>query len=443
MSSELAAPWPVPNHWKVTTMGEACEVVGGSTPKSKEPRFWGGDISWLGVSDLTGYQGQWIGGGARSITQEGYDSCGTALMPRGTVLFSSRAPIGYVAIADGPICTSQGFKSFVPPAGIVSEFLYWYLRALTPTARSSASGTTFPELSTRAAKQLPLVIPPLDEQRAIVAAIEDAFARIDAIEAELRAVHTSRASFKAAVLRDAFSGALISQLPAGGGMSGETDTRDQDFPEGWEWKRLGDVVEVKSGVGFPKHLQGRSAGAVPFAKVSDLSTACREHNGRLVVANNLISEDEVRQLRAPVLPAGAVVMAKIGEAVKLNRRAILSREMTIDNNVMAWIPNTALLIPNYLYCWSLGVRLEDLARATTVPSVRKSSVVELQIPVPPLDEQRAIVAAIEDAFARIDVVDAEATAAEAGMDALRASILHRAFTGELSLAYTSEKEGVA
>ncbi len=322
-------------------------------------------------------------------------------------------------------------------------FHRWAMRAVLGSLMAKTRGSGMVHITRGDFLRQRIPVPPLDEQRAIVAAIEGAFARIDVIAAELRAVHTSRDSFKAAVLRDAFSGALSSQLPAGGGMSADTDTRDQDLPEGWEWKRLGDVVEVKSGVGFPKHLQGRSAGDVPFAKVSDLSTACREHNGRLVVANNLISEDEVRQLRAPILPAGAVVMAKIGEAVKLNRRAILSREMTIDNNVMAWIPNTALLIPNYLYCWSLGVRLEDLARATTVPSVRKSSVVELQIPVPPLDEQRAIIAAIEDAFARIDAIEAEATKAEAGMVALRASVLHRAFTGELSVAHTSEKEGVA
>jgi type I restriction enzyme S subunit len=202
-------PWGVPDHWQVTTMGDACKVVGGSTPAAKEPKYWGGDIQWIGVSDLTGYAEKWISGGARSLTQDGYESCSTTLMPQGSVLFSSRAPIGYVAIAAGPICTSQGFKSFVPPEDVDPEFLYWYLRALTPYARRRASGTTFPELSAKAAKALPLVVPPLAEQHCIVSAIEDAFAKVDEIDGVVVGAEADLASLRASVVHTAFAGELI------------------------------------------------------------------------------------------------------------------------------------------------------------------------------------------------------------------------------------------
>lgn len=122
-------------------------------------------------------------------------------------------------------------------------------------------------------------------------------------------------------------------------------------------------------------------------------------------------------------------MAKIGEAVRLNRRALVAREATIDNNVMAWIPKSDVLAPKYLYWWSCGVDLEALARATTVPSVRKSSVVELRMPLPPMDQQRAIVAAIEDAFARIDAIERELAEARSLRGAFDRSLIRQSLSG--------------
>ena len=100
--------------WKEYKLGEIGTVVGGATPSTKDPMNYDGDISWITPKDLSGYESMYIDRGERMITQQGYNSCSCKMLPKGSVLFSSRAPIGYVAIAANDLCTNQGFKSVIP-----------------------------------------------------------------------------------------------------------------------------------------------------------------------------------------------------------------------------------------------------------------------------------------------------------------------------------------
>ena len=115
------------SNWKTAALAEIGTVIGGATPSTKEPNNWDGDIPWLSPKDLTGYRYRYIARGERNITEDGLATCSTTLLPKGTVLFSSRAPIGYIAIASNPICTNQGFKSVIPSDSIDSLFLYYLL----------------------------------------------------------------------------------------------------------------------------------------------------------------------------------------------------------------------------------------------------------------------------------------------------------------------------
>jgi type I restriction enzyme, S subunit len=196
--------WELPDGWHWATMGEVAKVVGGSTPKTGEPSYWGGEIPWITPDDLSGFTGKYIERGRRSITQAGYNSCSTQMVPAGTVLFTSRAPIGYVAIARNPACTNQGFKSFVCGDDVDPEYVLWYLRSSRDLVRSLGSGTTFLELSGKAAAKVPIPIPPLDEQRRIVENIEQQVTRIEAAENALRASHRRVKSLRAAILDEAW-----------------------------------------------------------------------------------------------------------------------------------------------------------------------------------------------------------------------------------------------
>ena len=144
---------------KTYSIGEVGKVISGGTPNSKDPDNFGGDIAWLTPADLSGYAKKYISHGARNLTQKGYRSCSAHIMPAGSVLFSSRAPIGYVAIAQNPLCTNQGFKSIIPNNSIDSEFLYYQLLCLKKSIQDMGSGTTFKEIS---AKSLFSILPRAD-----------------------------------------------------------------------------------------------------------------------------------------------------------------------------------------------------------------------------------------------------------------------------------------
>ena len=162
--------------WKTYKLSEIGTVVGGATPSTTVEKFYGGDIPWLTPKDLSNFQDRYIERGERNITQEGLDSCSAHLLPANTVLFSSRAPIGYVAIAKNPIATNQGFKSVIPNDNVDSLFLYYTLKHNKEKIEAMGSGTTFKEVSGAVMKNVEISLPSLEEQRriaGILGAIDD------------------------------------------------------------------------------------------------------------------------------------------------------------------------------------------------------------------------------------------------------------------------------
>ena len=149
----------IPTGWKVGELNDVCEIVGGGTPSKNHPEYYcERGIAWLTPKDLSVSKSKFSSRGSEDITPEGYKNSSTKLMPRGTVLFSSRAPIGYISIATNEICTNQGFKSAVP--GIAGTgYLYYFLKANTDKIESKASGSTFKEASGALMKSLEIIIP--------------------------------------------------------------------------------------------------------------------------------------------------------------------------------------------------------------------------------------------------------------------------------------------
>ena len=195
--------------WRWSTLGEVAEIVGGGTPKTDRADYFGGEIPWITPADLSGYTEKFISRGARNITQAGLEKSGARLMPSGAVLFSSRAPIGYVAIAANPVSTNQGFKSFVLRDAVTPDYVYYYLQHAKKLAVELASGTTFLEISGKKVAQIPIPVPPLEVQHHIVAEIEKQFTRLEAGIAALRRVQADLKRYRAAVLKAACEGRLV------------------------------------------------------------------------------------------------------------------------------------------------------------------------------------------------------------------------------------------
>lgn len=164
----------LPSHWRRVRLGDYCEIISGATPSRDIPEYWEGDIDWVTPKDLSKLNGPVLNEAPEKITEAGYRSCSTTLMPKGAILFSSRAPIGLVAIAGRPMCTNQGFKSVVPGSDVVSEYLYWCLRWLAPEIAKQGTGTTFKEIAKPIMERVEIPLPPLDEQRRIAAILDKA-----------------------------------------------------------------------------------------------------------------------------------------------------------------------------------------------------------------------------------------------------------------------------
>ncbi len=183
---------------------EVGTIISGATPKTTDSTNFGGDIPWITPADLSGYTEKYIAGGARNLTEKGYNSCSTQLMPANSVVFSSRAPIGYVAIAKNPLCTNQGFKSVIPDDGLDSEFLYYQLLYLRDSIREMGTGTTFKEISGKRFGEIDIAVPSIYEQQRIVARIEELFSQLDDAEATLQKAKAQLALYRQAVLKEAF-----------------------------------------------------------------------------------------------------------------------------------------------------------------------------------------------------------------------------------------------
>ena len=170
ISPELYALFPsaltpdnLPLGWEKKTLEDMGMIVGGGTPSTENEKFFalaGTAVPWITPKDLSGYADKYISHGSIDISQEGLKHSSAKLMPQGTVLFSSRAPIGYCVIAEKPVSTNQGFKSITPNKREYIEYLYQFLKSNVSMISRYASGSTFKEVSGSVMKQIPILMPP-------------------------------------------------------------------------------------------------------------------------------------------------------------------------------------------------------------------------------------------------------------------------------------------
>lgn len=152
---------------KKVKLGEVCKVLSGSTPKREKAEYWGGAIPWVTPKEISRLASPYLWDSVEKITEKGFRSCSTAMLPAGSLLLSSRAPIGLLAINKVPVCTNQGFKSLIPSQEIDVEYLYYYLKKNVNSLQAKGNGATFKELSKPTVEDFQIVLPPLDDQKRI------------------------------------------------------------------------------------------------------------------------------------------------------------------------------------------------------------------------------------------------------------------------------------
>jgi type I restriction enzyme S subunit len=210
-------------------------------------------------------------------------------------------------------------------------------------------------------------------------------------------------------------------------------------PQGWVKINVEMAsTEIVSGSGFPKEHQGEANGDFPFAKVGDISRVFRAMQKHISSADHFISKEVRSEIRARVFPKGAIVFPKIGEALKGNYRAVTSREMLFDNNVMGIIPDTRLVSGDFFYHFLTTQDFGKYAVATAIPSVRRGDIASISFSLPPLLEQRRIVAKIEELFSELDKGIDNMKTAQAQLKVYRQALLKHAFEGKLTAQWREQ-----
>jgi len=486
----------LPEGWQWATMEGIADVIGGGTPKSKESRYYeGGEIPWLTPADLSGYKNKYVTRGRRNITEEGLNSSSAKLMPAGSVLFTSRAPIGYVVIASNEISTNQGFKSFVMKnENILPDYVYWWLKGNKQLAESVASGTTFLELSGAKAKKLPIPVAPLEQQKRIVAQIEELFSHIDAGIEALKKAKRLLKQYRQSVLKAAVTGGLTKEWRearikddaqgsanvAGGTTPGATKLEtapqllerilkerrqkweEQQFeqfktkgkmPKDDKWKenyKEPKAPALKVDVNYPEEWELVSIDQVAEVLLGKMLDKSKHTTGEKLpylrninvrwgsVATNDVSEMFFKEgeLERYNLISGDVLVCEGGEP---GRAAVWHDEIPnmkyqkALHRVRFYLP----LVPEYLsllleYFASTGL-LTRYFTGSTIKHFTKESFISLPFPLPALAEMKKIVELVEEKITNIVRLEAEIDVQLLKSEKNKQSILASAFSGKLSV----------
>jgi type I restriction enzyme S subunit len=372
--------------WPTVRLEECTEIVSGATPSTSESAYWDGDICWATPKDLSELDSAYISDTPRKITRSGLQSCAATVLPPESVLFSSRAPIGHVAINTVPMATNQGFKSFVPNRERVhAKFLYHWLRRNRPYLESLGNGATFKEVSKAVVARIEIPLPPLPEQRRIAEILDKA----DALRAKRRAALAELDTLTQSIFLDMF---------------GDPATN----PKGWPVKRIEEITECLDRLRRPVTESERKPGNVPYYGA----------NGQQGWIDSALFDEPL------------VLVAEDGGYFDTPERGVAYR---IDGP--AWVNNHA----HILRAVRKHVETEFLHRAlrhfnflpyisgTTRAKLTQGQLNAVKLFVPPLDLQRKFA----EQVAGVERV-ARATSLHGNqIDALFTSLQHRAFRGEL------------
>lgn len=409
-------------NWVELRIGDIADVVAGGTPNAGNPKNFkepGTGIAWLTPADLSGYTGKYISFGARDLSQQGYESSSAKILPKGSLLFSSRAPIGYVAIAQNEISTNQGFKNFVFPYGVDSDYAYYYLKSIKALAESMGKGTTFKEISGATAKTLPFVLPPFAEQKAIANKLDILLAQVESTQSHLEHIPKLLRNFRQSVLTAAVSGKLTE----------EWRRKNEISIENWLSTKVGALATVTTGK-TPKRTNSEywEGGTIPWL------TSAATGSIFTVEAEQFVTELAVKECTLKVFPIGTLLLAMYGEGKTRGQVTEIQLEATCNQACAAIIVNEAKISKEFL-----KIRLQEnyvetrkAAAGGAQPNLNLNKVREIPVELPSKLEQLEIVCRVEELFAFADSIEQKVNSAVARVNNLTQSILAKAFRGELT-----------
>ena len=350
--------------WAETTLGDIAEVVGGGTPSTSKEDFWNGDVIWLTPTEVTALDGKVISDSKRKITQAGLQSSGARILPRGTVILTSRASVGFVALAGTELTTNQGFQSLIPSELVDGVFLMFWIQMNRSEFESRSAGSTFKEISKSNVKSIAMNLPPLHLQRRIVDVVSSVDSYIDALQQHAETARIAR-------------NAVLNELLSAGG-------------DDWTESTLGDIAQWQGGI-TPSMANNEfwENGTIPWVSSGDVLQL------NLRGAQKFVTEISLKETSLKLLPVGTVVVVvRSGILIHTLPIAILESPSTINQDIKAGVPRSDVL--GQFLLWALRsnsrVILESCRKTgTTVQSISTDAFLKFPVLLPPLDEQKRIV----------------------------------------------------
>jgi type I restriction enzyme S subunit len=438
--------------WQQRQLGDVCDVVNGGTPKTGVPGYWDGTHLWITPAEMGKRLSPYVNDTERKITDLGLRDSSARILPPSSVILSSRAPIGHLVINTKPMATNQGCKGLVPSSYLQPKFLYYYLSSIVDLLNSLGSGTTFKEISGGKLKEVPIPVAPLPEQQQIVRILDEAFEAIAAAKANTeKSLQNARALFES-VLNVAIQGKLIPQnsrdtsvenlisqiekarkiaIDEGRAKPEKTDAVEikDELPKSWKWAQL-ESLTVGVSDGVHKKPQYTSKG-IPFITVKNLTAGPGISFDDL---NYITRADHKEFIKRTHPERGDILITKDG-TIGVVRLIETDIEFSIFVSVALIKPVMRELGPYLVYALRAScVQSQIEPQGTALKHLYLVDLRRLAIPLPPLSEQKRIVT-------RLDALNIETQRLAslykrklAALEALKKTLLHQAFTGQLRIA---------
>ena len=350
----------IPEGWEEMKLGDVANIINGGTPRTSVNKYWDGGVPWITPRDLSNYKNIYISKGERNISAEGLEKSSARLVPKGSILLTSRAPIGYVVIAKNTISTNQGFKSLVLHPDITHNiYFYYWLKNNVDYLKTLGTGSTFLEISKNSIQKITISLPPLPEQRRIA----DILSAVDEyIEVTREVVETSE-RLKKGLMQKLFI-----------------------KKRGWKEMKLGDVANIING-GTPRTSVNKYwDGGVPWITPRDLSNY---KNIYISKGERNISAEGLEKSSARLVPKGSILLtsrAPIGYVV------IAKNTISTNQGFKSLVLHPDITHNIYFYYWLKNNvdYLKTLGTGSTFLEISKNSIQKITISLPPLPEQRRI-----------------------------------------------------
>jgi type I restriction enzyme S subunit len=399
--------------WDSASIGEVCDVVNGGTPKTDVPEYWGGPHRWITPAEMGKRATPYIEQTNRTITDQGLQNSSARPLPKNSVILSSRAPIGHLVINTVPMATNQGCKGLVPGSRLDHKYLYYYLANIVDLLNELGTGTTFKELSGSKLKEVRVPLPPVAEQRRIVAILDEAFEGI--------ATAKANAEKNLQNARELFDDYLREVFTSRG--------------EGWVERTLDQVCKVERG-SSPRPIKNfftTSPDGVNWIKIGDT-----EQGGKYVYSTaQKITPDGAKQSR--YVKEGDFILTN---SMSFGRPYIMKIDGYIHDGWFALRLREELDTDYFYYLLSsqfVQAQFASLAAGAVVKNISGDLVKKAVLTIPPLVEQRAIVERFAVLGEETDLLAGLYRRKLSALDELKQSLLHQAFSGALSGRATTKQ----